>query len=164
MAEILTCISGIISMVLSIFPENSFGKIVLVSIGVIVLIAACIFHARKSSKIKKLVQIPKEAVQQKTRTSKVTIQQRPRKKPLELSSQKISILIVFRINDGELASIPLIEHHTGLERIVINSILDEFVEHKLINATNLDVLDDGWLYQLTTQGRKTVLKFTQPIY
>jgi hypothetical protein len=83
-----------------------------------------------------------------------------KQEPLELSPNHIEILKVFRTNDGELTSVPLIEQHTGLESIVINSALDDFEKHNLINATNLDDFNGGWQYQLTEKGRKTALKFT----
>jgi hypothetical protein len=79
---------------------------------------------------------------------------------LRLSPNHISILRVFRKNDGELISAPLIEHHTGLEIIVINSILADFEKYNLIHATNLDEFEGGWQYQLSDKGRKTALKFT----
>lgn len=80
--------------------------------------------------------------------------------PFELSPEHIAILKVFRSNDGELTSAPLIEQFTGLETIVINSILDHLEKHNIINATNLDDFNGGWLYQLTENGREIALKLT----
>jgi predicted transcriptional regulator len=138
-------IGGGISLVLSLFPENNWIKASFAAVGILSFLFAYILHNKNSS------------TKEKTNINKkISVKQ----KPLELSSEHISILKVFRSNDGELTSVPLIKFHTNLETIVINSILDDFEKHNLINATNLDEVNGGWQYQLTDKGLKTVLKFS----
>ncbi len=82
------------------------------------------------------------------------------KKPLEFSNDQVSILKVFRENDGELTSVPFIQQFTGLETIIVNTILDDFEKYDIVHATNLDEFEGGWQYQLSDKGRKTILKLT----
>lgn len=176
-------IGGGISLILAFFPENNWIKATWAGIGIFAFIAAYIFHGRKSLEIDKTaknekplgVPSPNISIINGVKPNNGELLSAPlakkhvwsqsqelsnKQEPFELSPNHIAILKVFRSNDGELASVPLIEHITGLEKIVINSILDEIAEHKLINATNLDEYNGGWQYQLTALGRKTALKLT----
>lgn len=182
-------IGGAISLVLAFFPENNWIKAAFAGVGIFAFLVAFIFHGRKSTKVNKISNNKNVPFQEKSpglsssnasiiniinpKKGEVILKQpidvyvspqhqkiRPKQEPLELSPNHIAILKVFRSNDGELTSVPLIEQLTGLETIVINSILDDFGKHNLINATNLDELNGGWQYQLRSEGRKKALKFT----
>lgn len=85
---------------------------------------------------------------------------RTKKAPLELTKAQLMVLKVFRANDGELTSVPFIQTSTGLEPIIINSILDDLEKNKIIHATNLDNFNGGWQWQLTDKGVKTIIKYT----
>ena len=130
---------------LAFFPENNWAKAAFVTVGIITFIIAYVCHGKTPPKVKS-----------KTQNKPLKTQQ----KPLELSPDHISALRVFRANDGELISTPLIEQSTGLETIVINSILADLKRHNLIHATNLDDLNGGWQYQLSDKGRKLIIKTT----
>ena len=138
-------LGGITSIIIAFFPENNWAKFAFGVIGVVSLVIAYISQNKPSSKAKSTQ--PKMVIAQK-------------QSPLELSNNHVSVLTVFRNNDGELTSVPLIQQFTGLETIVINSILDDLNDHKIINATNLDELEGGWQYQLSGKGRKLILKLT----
>jgi hypothetical protein len=142
-------IGGIIALIIPFCPVDNWLKYSLIVLGCICFLFAWFFHGINSKinthRGKTAVEIQKVQTHQKT---------------LELSPDHISILKVFRTNDGELISVPFIEHHTVLETIVIKSILDELKNHKLIASPCLDEFEGGWQYKLTEEGIKTALKFT----
>ena len=138
-------LGGVISIIIAFFPENNWAKFAFGSIGAISLVLAYIFKGKASSK--------QEITQHKKAAGK-------KQKKLKLSNDHVSILKVFRENDGELTSVPLIQQITGLETIIVNAILDDFVKYDIIHATNLDEFEGGWQYQLSDKGRKKILKST----
>ena len=138
-------LGGVISIVIAFFPENNGVKFAFGSIGVIGLVIAYIFQGRTS--LKKETKPLKKAMTKKQKT-------------LELSSGHLLVFKVFRRNEGKLISASLIEKLTGMEIVVINSILNDLEQYNLIHATNLDDFEYGWQYQLSNKGRKALLNFT----
>ena len=135
----LSYLGGIASIIIAFFPDNNWAKLALGSIGVLSLILAYLFQNNSSSK--------KEAKSPP----------RPEKKTFEPLPDHLSVLRVFRENDSELTSTSLIKASTKLETVVINSILDDLVNHKIINPTNMDDIE-GWLYQPSDFGRKLIIR------
>lgn len=141
----LAYLGGVIPFIIAFFPENNWAKTAFGMLGITCFVFAYIFQGKAS--IKKEITNNKRAAIKK-------------QKPLEMSNVHLCILKVFRENDGELISIPLIQQYTNLETIIINPILDDLEKHKLIRATNLDEFNGGWQYQPTGKGKKIILKNT----